>query len=215
MAAPDIGGHLSALIALLLSRAYTDARHLERYTHAERRKWQPELDAVTGSTGNPGPVMPREWLARFPTMRNLWRDAGERLPSVHFVAGSDALLDSHVSVFEHQFLIEGRRYRTAFVEDVATDPLALGRGIASRLLRLAETYARATGFDMMGLSTAIPDFYQRLGWQAWHGPVAFRTPEGGSVANDGTMVLPLSSEGGRVFARHRSAPLQGGLREGK
>ena len=42
------------------------------------------------------------------------------------------------------------------------------------------------GFELGGLSTGIPGFYERLGWEQWRGPLAIRI-------DDGLLPTPLDS----------------------
>lgn len=66
--------------------------------------------------------------------------------------------------------------RTAYVEAVATEPAARGRGLASGVLR--RLMAEIQAYEIGGLATGIFDFYARLGWERWLGPIAIRTPSG-------------------------------------
>ncbi len=67
-------------------------------------------------------------------------------------------------------------FRTAYVEAVATEDSYHGRGFATAIMRrLAE---EIRDFDLGGLSASRHDFYARLGWQLWRGPLFIRTPEG-------------------------------------
>ncbi|MGH2633514.1 MAG: GNAT family N-acetyltransferase, partial [Tepidiformaceae bacterium] len=168
VAAEAVGDELRGQLAILLSRAYTDGRHLADYSAEERLKWAPYFEAVTADVSERGPVMPREWLARFPTMRNLWREPAERLASCHFIARKGPHLAGHVGMFAHDFRLGATEpIPAAFIEDVATDPLDLGTGIATQLLTAAREHAAASGAAIMGLSTNIPRFYERLGWRSW------------------------------------------------
>ena len=80
--------------------------------------------------------------------------------------------------------------RTAYVEAVATAPEHQGRGYASAVMRRVAT--EIAGFELGALSTGIPAFYERLGWERWRGPLAIRT-DGGLLPTprDEAMVLRL------------------------
>jgi len=66
--------------------------------------------------------------------------------------------------------------RTAYVEAVATDEKYRNRGFASVVMeRLAKEIRQ---FDLGALCTGSPDFYARLGWQLWQGPLFIRTKDG-------------------------------------
>ena len=52
--------------------------------------------------------------------------------------------------------------------------------------------AEVTDFELGGLSTGIPAFYERLGWEQWRGPLAVRTDVGlVPTLQDSAMVLRL------------------------
>lgn len=54
--------------------------------------------------------------------------------------------------------------------------------------RLAQEIGR---YDLGGLSTDLPTFYARLGWERWLGPTAVRTAEGDVVPTPGETVMIL------------------------
>lgn len=70
----------------------------------------------------------------------------------------------------------GPRLRTAYVEAVATLPERQGLGYGK--LAMARVVAETAAYDLRALSAAVPDFYARLGWEAWRGPTAIRTGDG-------------------------------------
>ncbi|MBN9388769.1 MAG: GNAT family N-acetyltransferase [Chloroflexi bacterium] len=85
---------------------------------------------------------------------------------------------------------EGPLMRTAFVELVATEPLFEGKGFASQVMR--RVAAEITGFDLGALWPNYPEWYGRLGWQMWRGPLFIRTDDGLiSTPEDIVMVLVL------------------------
>ena len=66
--------------------------------------------------------------------------------------------------------------RTAYVEAVGTSEQHRNQSYATTVMkRLAE---KIRDFDLAALTTGIPDFYAKLGWQNWRGPLFIRTPEG-------------------------------------
>lgn len=63
--------------------------------------------------------------------------------------------------------------RTAYVDAVATDPALWRSGVGRAVMgRLAD---EVRGYDIGGLSTGVPAFYERLGWVRWLGPTGVRT----------------------------------------
>ena len=212
--ARNIDRELERTLAALLSRAYTDQRHLESYSEEELTTWGPGLAALPAG---PLATMPRGWLGRFPTMRNVWRARDARVRSVHFIERDvETRVIGHVGLFEHEFRIgDEPAIRVGFIEDVATSPAAAGRGVASNLLRGAAEWAASQGFEVMGLSTGIPKFYERLGWVVWRGRATYTARNGDDVANEGTMVLGLTASGHALLERTQGEHLRGGVREGE
>lgn len=83
--------------------------------------------------------------------------------------------------------------RTAYVDAVATDPAYWGCGVGSAVLtRFA---AETQDYALCGLSTTVPDFYTRLGWERWRGPTAVRAEQGLAYTPDECVMIlrtPLS-----------------------
>lgn len=86
---------------------------------------------------------------------------------------------------------DGPLLRCAYVEGVATEPSLQRRGLGAAVMsRLA---LEIGGWDLGGLCTGSPDFYARLGWELWRGPLFVRTANGLQRANEeGVMILRLS-----------------------
>jgi aminoglycoside 2'-N-acetyltransferase I len=62
--------------------------------------------------------------------------------------------------------------RTAYVEAVATEPAYQRRGFATAIMqRLAQ---EIQDFDLAALSPFSAEYYQRLGWELWRGPLLIR-----------------------------------------
>lgn len=80
--------------------------------------------------------------------------------------------------------------RTAYVEAVATAPEHQRKGYATEVIRRLAIEVK--DFGLTGLSTGLPSFYERLGWDQWRGPLAIRA-EGGlqPTSLDSAMVLRL------------------------
>lgn len=114
-----------------------------------------------------GENMPEAWLTRFPTIRNLRRLPQARHASTHFFVRQDVTLASQLALFPQRFEHATGVYFAGFIEDVATDPATLRLGCASTLLVAAVERARNAGMPLLGLATAIPEFYERLCWGGW------------------------------------------------
>jgi predicted GNAT family acetyltransferase len=67
--------------------------------------------------------------------------------------------------------------RAAYIEFVATHPAARGRGMAKAVMqRTVDEIGR--DYSLAALCPAVPDFYLRLGWSAWNGPLEIRENSG-------------------------------------
>ena len=88
---------------------------------------------------------------------------------------------------------DGRPIRTGYVEAVGVDPAIQRRGVGTRLLVEAAAHI-ADAYEIGALGTGEHEFYERLGWERWHGPTFERTPDGDVRTpdeDDGVMVLRL------------------------
>jgi GNAT superfamily N-acetyltransferase len=113
---------------------------------------------------------------------------------LHFLAFQEEKLVSHALVTERWLQPEGLPpLKTAYIDAVATLPDAQGRGYGSALMRtLAE---QIDGEYLIAcLETDRPEFYERLGWELWRGPLAGRSEQGLVPTPDqqGIMILRLS-----------------------
>src|SRR5689334_21550043 len=118
VAAPNIGEQLTNEISVLLSRAFTDERHLADYDATAHERWDKDIEHVHGATPGDGVVMPREWLMQFPTLLNVWKDPQFRRNSWHLLERRDRRLAGHVALFEHEFRVTGDDpFAAGYIED--------------------------------------------------------------------------------------------------
>ena len=103
-----------------------------------------------------------------------WQHA---LGGTHVVLDAGGEIVSHASVVERELRVGGRPLRTGYVEAVATAPAWRGRGHGTTVMRDVNDVVRE-GFELGALGTGVHAFYERLGWRAWRGPTAVRTPDG-------------------------------------
>ena len=124
------------------------------------------------------------------SFENLFDLIGEGSDTWHALARLEGTLVSHAVWSPRQLQPAGRApLRVAYVDAVATDPALQGQGLGSLTMqRLAEEIA---AYQLGGLSTDRPSFYERLGWERWLGPLAMRSPEGQIVPTPGETVLIL------------------------
>jgi aminoglycoside 2'-N-acetyltransferase I len=110
---------------------------------------------------------------------------------LHVVVVEDGVPIAHASVVERAIQVAGTPFRTGYVEAVATHPGRQRQGLGSLMMeRVGE--ALRQDFEMGSLSTSLPYFYARFGWERWRGPTFVRS--GSAMVrtadeDDGVMVL--------------------------
>jgi GNAT superfamily N-acetyltransferase len=110
----------------------------------------------------------------------------------HFLAYRSSELVSHAVVTTRWAQPEGHEVlRTAYVDAVSTLPVYQSQGYASVTMR--QLAADIGDYEIGCLQTDRPTFYERLGWEVWHGPLAGRSEQGSIPTPDqrGVMVLRL------------------------
>jgi aminoglycoside 2'-N-acetyltransferase I len=110
-------------------------------------------------------------------------DWAHALGGQHFVLDLDGAILSHASVVERVLAIGGRPLRAGYVEAVATDPGAQGKGHGSVVMEAVTEHIRSA-FELGALGTGRHAFYERLGWETWRGPAFVRSPEGARRTRD-------------------------------
>lgn len=116
----------------------------------------------------------------------------------HVVVRASGVIVAHGAVVPRRMWVGGDEHHVGYVEAVATEPDAQGRGLGSSLMRTLtdEILAR----HRIGvLSTGAWGFYERLGWQRWRGPTSIRLRNGEVVRTpeeeeDGIMVTATAGE---------------------
>jgi aminoglycoside 2'-N-acetyltransferase I len=108
--------------------------------------------------------------------------------SMHILAQRDGALVSHACWAMRHVEPEGvGPLRTAYVDAVATEPTLHGQGIGSAVI--TRLNAEIQGYALGGLSTPRVSFYERLGWERWHGPTAVRAATGLIPTPDDTVMI--------------------------
>jgi aminoglycoside 2'-N-acetyltransferase I len=65
--------------------------------------------------------------------------------------------------------------RTAYIEAVATWPDCQRQGAGTTVMRrVMEVISANPSWALTALSPAVPEWYERLGWEHWRGPLAIR-----------------------------------------
>jgi aminoglycoside 2'-N-acetyltransferase I len=99
------------------------------------------------------------------------------IDATHVLGFLDSSLISH-ALWVPRWLQVGTNpvMRTAYIEAVATEKEYQNRGFASTVMkRVAE---EIQDFELGALSPFSVAYYERLGWELWHGPLFIRTQEG-------------------------------------
>jgi aminoglycoside 2'-N-acetyltransferase I len=105
----------------------------------------------------------------------------------HVLAYKDDLLVSHALWLERQLRIgDGPWLNAAYVEGVATHADYRGRGYGSAVMRRLQQ--EIAGYDLGALSPSRPEWYERLGWEQWQGPL-FIEQDGALQATPAECVL--------------------------
>jgi aminoglycoside 2'-N-acetyltransferase I len=111
----------------------------------------------------------------------------------HFLAFEGEQLVSHAMITTRWLQPEGLPLlKTAYIDAVATLPNAQGHGHGSALMRyLASAIDRE--YMIACLETERVEFYERVGWQIWRGPLAGRSEQGliPTPEQKGIMILRL------------------------
>jgi aminoglycoside 2'-N-acetyltransferase I len=114
----------------------------------------------------------------------------------HVLAEEGGTILAHAAVVPRTLEIDGRPIRAGYVEAVATDPAAGGRGLGSAVMREIGEVIEAD-YELGALSTGVHGFYERLGWVRWRGPSHVRARDGvvhrTEEDDEGIMVLPTPS----------------------
>lgn len=107
----------------------------------------------------------------------------------HVLLEESGVLVAHAAVVPRELQVGGISLHTGYVEGVAAVPR--GAGFGSSVMAEATEIVRRE-FELGALSTSAHGFYERLGWERWHGPTFVRdgaelVPTPGE--DDGVMVL--------------------------
>jgi aminoglycoside 2'-N-acetyltransferase I len=79
----------------------------------------------------------------------------------------------------------------AYIEAMATKEGYEGRGYGSAVMRRVHEEIRS--YEIAGLSTSVPQWYERLGWERWRGPrLILRSAEVIATPDDAVMVYAPS-----------------------
>jgi aminoglycoside 2'-N-acetyltransferase I len=112
---------------------------------------------------------------------------GDIGPGLHLLGRVDGTLVSHAMLVRRELEQAGvGKLPTAYVELVATRPSWQRRGYGSELMQVLVSHME--NFAIGALSPTNTEFYRRLGWELWRGPLSVRT-EAGLVPTPGEEVM--------------------------
>ena len=116
----------------------------------------------------------------------------------HVLGYCDGVLVSH-AMWVTRYLQPGNSppLRTAYVELVATDPGYRQRGFAAAILK--RLVAEIQDFELAALSPFSVEYYGRLGWEAWRGPLFIRA--------DGKILATPADEQVMIYRLPKTATL--------
>jgi len=101
--------------------------------------------------------------------------------------------------------------RTAYVEAVATEATHRNRGFASSVMK--HLVGEIQDYELAALSPFNVEYYERLGWKLWRGPLFIRTKNGRMPSLDGEEVMIFQLPKTPVL--DLNAPLSAEWREGE
>ena len=104
-------------------------------------------------------------------------DFAHGMGGMHWLAEVDGSIVSHASVVPRRLEAGDRPLRAGYLEAVGTLPAFERRGFGSMVVRAAGRYLLPR-YELGALSTGVPGFYLRLGWEAWRGPTFVRAEAG-------------------------------------
>lgn len=115
---------------------------------------------------------------------------------VHFIIRDANQIIGHACIVERWLQIgQLAQMRTSYIELAATHPNFQRQSIGSELMKAAVEFAEQKGFEICGLSPAVHQFYLRLGWELWIGPLFYRKNNKTfpSPADEEAMIYRLST----------------------
>jgi len=129
----------------------------------------------------------------------VWLRAFKDQPETTHVLGwlDDKLVTHALWVVRELQLADGTPLRTAYIEGVATGEAYRNRGYATQVMERVAVEIQM--FDIGGLAPFSIEYYARLGWEVWRGPLWIRqdgeikpTPPDEDGDEECLMILRLS-----------------------
>lgn len=99
------------------------------------------------------------------------------LGGIHVIGSAGGRIVAHGSVVQRDIHVGGRPLETGYVESVAVEPAAQGRGHGTAVMRAVDGIITRS-YELGVLGTGEHGFYEGLGWRTWQGPSYVRLPSG-------------------------------------
>ncbi|MBA3870683.1 MAG: GNAT family N-acetyltransferase [Anaerolineae bacterium] len=112
--------------------------------------------------------------------------------NLHVMAYRDAVLIGHTVVSTRWMQPEGLSILcSAYIDAVAVASAEQGKGIGKGLMQHVASVI--TDYEIAGLETGVPGFYESVGWELWRGSLAGRGDDGliPTPEQTGVMILRL------------------------
>lgn len=123
---------------------------------------------------------------------NLWPNR------VHVLGYLDGKLVAHALWLDRPLRVgDGPWLNSAYVEGVATHADHRGRGYGAAIMRCLQ--ANIVAYDLGALSPAVPEWYGKLGWERWRGPLW--------IEHDGALEATPDDEMVLIYRTPRTPPL--------
>jgi GNAT superfamily N-acetyltransferase len=107
---------------------------------------------------------------------------------VHVLGYADGQLVAHALWLDRPLRVgDGPWLNSAYVEGVATHAGYRQRGYGSAVMRRLQT--GIASYDLGALSPAVPEWYAKLGWEGWQGPLWIEQDGALEATPDDEMVL--------------------------
>ena len=92
-------------------------------------------------------------------------------PAVHVLGYIENEPICHAAFIERTLYCEDETLQCAYVEAVATSTKWQGQGYGSQIMENIEKLIQ--DYDIGALSPSETEFYAKLGWEVWEGPLSF------------------------------------------
>lgn len=118
----------------------------------------------------------------------------------HAVIEEAGAVVAHGAVVPRKVIVGGTAMSAGYIEAVAVSPARQGSGLGKRVMQALAVILEER-FVIGVLSTGLPEFYVRSGWQRWRGATWVHHPDGELERT------PEEDEGVLIFRTSRTPPI--------